>query len=229
MSKTVVISAHFEASDAIADIVSRLGYDVAFTDCHWPRDEWVEHNGKIALPKNHNIASEGGLFVYDQFGGSLAFASTNGIDPGLDSIQRYFGVTYKRIVPNLHPNHIDSNALIATPYVFTDKNCYNYEKNQPVFDSIKGYKLVVADIGEEWQLKPLNCLVLNFNGKPFLIANSNTPKFLEELEKHGVRFVDVSAYDSPIYGEGSINCRTNIISDLSLLTRENGFRYNIWK
>jgi hypothetical protein len=156
------------------------------------------------------------MYVHDVCGGGLAFASSK-VNRFGGELNDFFGVNFRYVQGNSGVSHIDSSVMIASPYVFVDNLTYGYQES--AFANLGDYILKVVDISSEFRFMPLNCQVLNNRGKPFVIANSNTPKFLEELSNCGIDYETVNANMSPIRKKASIKCLSNEVSDHDTLLR----------
>ncbi|MBT4352186.1 hypothetical protein HOD20_06665 [archaeon] len=240
--KTVIISDQFEDADNLAGIVKDLGYPVAFTDCPWPRDHAAEHGRKIARKSSYIYAGDEGHYVFDVMGGPVAFVSTllyrryPNRKNIVATISNHFGVNLLPVTPTKPAqSHVDSNVMIANPWIICNDLGYHNKSNSTVFDSVQSFGYndrVILKIRKELDYLPLNCLVLEDNGLPFVIANSMTSDFLDELRNLRINHTTVTSDISPKQG-GSIRCRTNEVSNPTRLfqdkSRYNGiFEYKIY-
>lgn len=104
-------------------------------------------------------------------------------------------------------------------YVLVDQSFYDATAPVNYLEEItkKHKQELVIVPSSEYQFLPLNCLVLEKNGEPFVIANKRTPTLLSILKDLGVGYEKVEAENSPRWGNGSIRCRTNVVANKKLI------------
>ncbi|KKP36720.1 MAG: hypothetical protein UR28_C0039G0031 [Candidatus Peregrinibacteria bacterium GW2011_GWF2_33_10] len=228
-SPTVIISSYFESRSRLADILRNMGIESCYIDLTWPRDFVTSKGSKVILTKSHLECSIGGAFVLNVDG--FGFSSTIGHNfasyiTNAEAMGKFFGMNIFPIEP-INNTHIDSDVTIIYPYVIVDRQSYHKTNNklhicnETTFAEVakdNNCTLIVEDFSDEETFKPLNCLVIYIKGRPFVIANSFTPKFLNLLKSLHIDYETVHADISPVKYNGSIRCRTNLVIDPELFT-----------
>jgi len=223
---TVVISDELEERGKLAEVLRNAGFSSCYVNAVWPRDILVQHGDKVILGKTHCIGAVGGRYVFDDFESKVMLASV-GDEPirfpnYRNDLEGFFGIPFVPIIPARTRTHIDSDVLILPGIMIVDKDSFERKKggldNATTYREVAkehGYELIVDDLAMEMHLKPLNCLVLNKDGEPFVVANSLTPHFLGILKNLGVDYETITANKS-WRSNGSIRCRTNYVVDRTL-------------
>lgn len=225
----VIISSHFESAERLYNILTANGFSAYFTPEKWPRDQFNSYQDKYVLGGGENFLGTGGEFV---FGNDFGLASRGNVKSfrilerkKLDLAETFFGVPiFGMHVPQKYSKtqHIDTVTMTipSKNYMLVDQSFYDATVSFNNLEELaKKYKqeLVKVPSSEESVLLPLNCLVLEKDDEPFVIANKRTSTLLGLLKDLGIDYEMVEAYDSPTWGNGSIRCRTNIVANKKLI------------
>lgn len=226
----VVISSHFESAERLYNILTANGFSAYFTPEKWPRDQFNLFQDKYIFLGGAGFLGIGGEFV---FGNDFGLASRGNVKSfrilerqKLDLAETFFGVPiFGMHVPQQYSKtqHIDTVVMTipSKNYMLVDQSFYEATASFNNLERLaKKYQQELVKVpSSEHPLIPLNCLVLEKKGEPFVIANKRTPTLLGILRNLDVDYETVDAYDSPKWGYGSIRCRTNIVANKKLIRR----------
>jgi hypothetical protein len=234
---TVLVGAYYQNTPwtkerfALAEAISKRGFQVEIIEGCWPRDSYVFHNGHYVSREENQHYGEGGLFRLglDYMLVSEALFEKRVISEGRARyrLNEFFPGTRIHFVPfGPHPEqldasqhgHIDLSVLLLPQdkLLVVDKAFYvgvrDYKKKFGQVAEAEGLDLHFYDSCARnfWQEDyPLNCLVLPTNEGEVVFANQKTPHFVRLLRERGVEVITIPFVESPRHG-GSINCATNV-------------------
>lgn len=240
----VVISSHFESAERVDDILKANGFNACFTPEKWPRDKFNSFQDRYIFWRGINFLGIGGEFV---FGNDFGLASRGNLNllsqplserekdrvererARIDIAEKFFGIPiYGMYVSRKYvkTSHIDT-AVMTIPhknYILVNQSFYEGSRSFNNLDEVAQkhrQELIKIPSSEEDRFHPLNCLVLDKNSEPFVIANEETPMLLGVLKDLGIDYETVKADDSPLWGNGSIRCRTNAVANKKLIRMAN--------
>lgn len=231
---SAIIANEFESARELGKIVAQLGYEVGYTTNPWPRDYMVSFNEHyISRGEGGRKIAEGGCFVFGK--DYLIFSEEIYFSNEADRLKRKLQKTLEQFfkVPAYSvgsycsrggsERHIDL-TLLTIPQrnmLIVDEN--HYKQIPKDFKHIAKAQNLELVIAKNCQLWALNCLVLDYQGSPVVIANEKTRPFLKLLKELKLNYATVLADQSPELG-GSVRCRTNTAANLTLFDQF-GFHY----
>lgn len=219
-----------EAKELVAKI-SDAGFQVVEANVAWPRDHYVFNDGNYVTKKEALFFGEGGYFLT---GGDFVFISEK-ISGELRSskikeeAKKYYPKKRICVLPSgidglnfSSLDHIDltylflpqKNTLIADVGLFP-QGLFSFYKNrlkriESICDREKiNFLPYYGDKTESSRFFPLNCLVLEKEGREIIFANSNVPRSINFFESLGLEVIPVNFHETPLM-TGSIRCRTNV-------------------
>ncbi|MEK6968963.1 MAG: hypothetical protein AABW48_00890 [Nanoarchaeota archaeon] len=232
---SVIIANSFESAEELGQVVKRLGYKVGYTAHDWPRDYLISFNDKyIARNPGNRAIAEGGCFV---FGKDYLIFSENivTLNSKTDSkkrilrntLEQFFEVPVYSITGYYSPKglmrHIDLTLLPIPQREMLIVDNRHYIQATHAFKQIAKAQHLELVVAKHCSLWALNCLVLEYQSNPVVIANDETTPFLKLLDELKLDYEMVTADTSPLAG-GSIRCRTNTAANIELF-KEFGFEY----
>lgn len=232
---SVIIANTFESAPELGNLIKKLGYKVGYTTEDWPRDYLISFNDKyIARNPGDRVIAEGGYFV---FGKDYLIFSENivTLNSKTDSKKRIIRKTLEQFfeVPVYSVNgyysnqglmeHIDLTLLSIPQREMLIVDNRHYIQATHAFKQIAKAQHLELVVAKHCSLWALNCLVLEYQNNPVVIANEETIHFLKLLDELKLDYETVIADTSPAL-EGSIRCRTNTAANLELF-KQFGFEY----
>lgn len=214
---SVVIADTFESLYDLVEIVEGLGYESYFCWDYWPRDRINSFNDCYIPCKNRLRGRKIGAGGYFVCGKDYSIFSEDIYEkPGLrnklaETLEDFFEVPVYMVEAYACRNSIGHMDLTVLPIpqkdiLIVDSRHYKQQKER--FEEIaeaQEQKLVVAEGCHSWAC---NCLVLEKDGEPVVVANEKTKKFQKLLSKLNLDYVTVLSDVSPSLN-GSIRCSTN--------------------
>lgn len=198
----------------------------------WPRDDFVNHNGKIFSRDKYGFYADGG-YILNNSEFTLACSEVSSEVPSIpnsfkdNSEKRYSKLQdlYGKDIfilpaPDLSWNqdmspHID---LVVLPIpeigtVFTDSRYYEEIAKDEIDNLSEKYQLKVSKVDNDYENPsyPCNSLILRQSKNPKVIVNSKGNKrFIDNLEKRGLETIAVP-FSNNCFKGGGIRCATNTI------------------
>lgn len=227
---SVVIAGVFESAQELGNLVENLGYEACYSLCEWPRDQMISfRDNYISGGKSDQKIAEGGNFVLGKdylifseeiYTSNFNFkTSVNAKRKIRETLEDFFKVPIYSIesyVDSAGPRgHIDLTLLTIPQREMLIVDNRHYKQASTGLKQIAKAQNLELVIAKNCRLWALNCLVLDCQGSPVVIANEKTKPFLNLLSELKLDYVTVIADKSPSQG-GSIRCRTNTAANACL-------------